>query len=402
MGNAYALKIKKINDNNLLKDVVFGQGGKILEYVHFITKINKYYIENFRKNTVINDFTIYNVFTKKENQIFIERVESGYFFEGLEYNLEPIPNIEKFLFISNVIEDGICKKFGVHSNSTILLGNEEKYFNSIKNVEEEVEKLNAKFIFYDYIEEKIIKIDFEDYRNMSNSELRMGFECEERYLNEINLIKNIQKENLDSSIKSNIPVGEENKYIENKDPKENNSNDIPFYHVNKNEENNFNNITPATERENTGILIDNINEKESEISNPSPPNRKLNILESEEDVNFLPKIDINKINNINDFNNLNTESEDGRKIRSTSCKINNKINLSMNNYIGKGNNSHNNYFTDNGEITMFNEEGKLNSDNINKNYAKTKSENFYLDKQHKILNENSKNILTNKINISNN
>ena len=122
MGNAHALKIKHIHDHNILKEIVFGVNNKIVPYVHYITKINKYFVENFRNGTIIKEFTILNIITGKENNIAIEHVESGYFFDGLEYSLEEIPKLDKILFISNVIEKSHAERIGVNPNSTILLG----------------------------------------------------------------------------------------------------------------------------------------------------------------------------------------------------------------------------------------------------------------------------------------
>lgn len=185
MGNAIGLKIKKINEDSLLKDVVFNHDKKIVEFVYYITKLNKYYVENFRKNVTINEFTLCNVYTKKEYNVVIERVESGYFFDGLEYSVETIPTLEKVLFVSYVSNDGAGHKCGVNNGSTILLGNEEKYFTSLSDVESEIKNMNAKFLFYDFEENYVKQIDFEEYRDKSNNELRMGIEIEERNVKEI-------------------------------------------------------------------------------------------------------------------------------------------------------------------------------------------------------------------------
>lgn len=184
MGNTLGLKITKIGECNILKDVVFSQDKKVLPYLHYIVKINKFYVENFIKGSVIREFTIKDVIRDKDFTIAIERMESGLFFEGLSYLLEQVPKLERVLFISNVLYDSPSNIRGVRAGQTILLGNEKRYFDCLENVEEEITSSNAKFIFYDFLEEKVYFIDFEEFRQGS-SELKMGFECEVRLLKEI-------------------------------------------------------------------------------------------------------------------------------------------------------------------------------------------------------------------------
>jgi hypothetical protein len=184
MGNTLGLKITKIGECNLLKDVVFAQDKKVLPYLHYIVKINKFYVENFIKGSIIREFTIKDVVREKEFTIAIERVESGLFFDGLGYLLEQVPKLERVLFISNVLYDSPSNIKGVRAGQTILLGNEKRYFDSLDNVEQEILSNNAKFLFYDFIDEKVYYIDFEEFRD-SNSGLKMGFECEVRLLREI-------------------------------------------------------------------------------------------------------------------------------------------------------------------------------------------------------------------------
>lgn len=189
MGNAFALKITKINDNSFLKDVVFSQEKRAVEFVYYITKINKYYVENFRKNCTINEFTLCNVFTRKEYNVIIERVESGYFFEGLEYKVEILPNVEKVLVVSFVSPDGPGSICGINSGVTILIGNEMKNFSDLKDVEDEIKKMNANFIFYNFQENNLKRINFEQFRDCSNNQLRMGIEIEMKNVKEIDFEK---------------------------------------------------------------------------------------------------------------------------------------------------------------------------------------------------------------------
>jgi hypothetical protein len=184
MGNAYALKIKKINDNNLLKDIVFNNEQRIVEYIYFITKINKFYVENFRRGSIISDFTICNIFNRKEHNIVIDRVEAGYFFEGLEYSIEYVPSIEKVLIISKVIENTVSYDKQIRPNVTMILGNDKNYFSKISDIENELTNKNANFIFYDFENEKIFSINFEDFRE-ADGKLTMGFEVQEINVNQV-------------------------------------------------------------------------------------------------------------------------------------------------------------------------------------------------------------------------
>lgn len=186
MGNTYALKIKKINENNLLNGIIFNHDRRIVEYVHYITKLNKYYVENFRRGTIISEFTIYDIITKEEHNIVIERVEAGFFFDGLEFSLELIPRLEKVLFVTNVFDDSISaqKYKDLKFSNTLLLGNDIKYFNGFKDIEMEISNKNARFIFYNFDQDKIFKVDFELHRE-DTKEFRMGCEMEE--IEEINL-----------------------------------------------------------------------------------------------------------------------------------------------------------------------------------------------------------------------
>lgn len=179
MGNNLGLKLTHIDENNILKDVSFIKNKKIIEYVHFITKINRYHIQNYLKHTPIKEFTILNIFTRKEYNIAIDYAHSSVFFDGLSYNLEEIPHPRKFLKIIKVLPDSPSTELQIEENVTLLLGNEKRYFDSIQDVEMEIQNKNANFIFYNLLEDKTFLVKFEKYRNIFDSELKMGFECQE-------------------------------------------------------------------------------------------------------------------------------------------------------------------------------------------------------------------------------
>jgi hypothetical protein len=126
---------------------------------------------------LMNEFTITNIITKKEFNIMIERVEIGYFLEGMKYKSEELPKIEKMLFITNIIENSVAEKVGIIANETIIIGNEGMFFESLLDLEKEIVAKKAEFVFYNFVHEKVEKINFEAYRN-ENGELRLGFECE--------------------------------------------------------------------------------------------------------------------------------------------------------------------------------------------------------------------------------
>jgi hypothetical protein len=185
MGNNYSIKIKNISQKNLLKEIVLKDSLKIKEYIYYITKINKYFVENFKKNWLIKEFTILNILTRKEYNVVIERVETGYFFEGLEYSLEILPQIEEVLYISNVLVGSISHENNLIPNQTILLGTHDKYFSNLSQIEEEIKQKNANFIFFDFKKEEIIRVNYEQFRNKETGELRLGFECEVKDVREI-------------------------------------------------------------------------------------------------------------------------------------------------------------------------------------------------------------------------
>jgi hypothetical protein len=223
MGSSYALKIKEIKDSNILKEIVFNENKRIVEYLYFITKINKYLIENFRKNSLIKEFTIKNVLTNKEVNIVIERVESGYFFQGLTYSIDVLPQLEQVLIVSKVLENSLAEKEKLQNDIYIILGNENSYFKSISDIEQEIIKSNAKFICYNIVTENIMFVDFEKYRDELKENFVLGMECEERNVNTIFQSAEVKKDssgmkNLDGlfdikeDIKPNIEIFEEREF----------------------------------------------------------------------------------------------------------------------------------------------------------------------------------------------
>ena len=181
MGNAIALKIKNINQNNILKEILFDNDKKILEYVYYITKINKFYVQNFRKNSSIKEFTISNILTKKEFNIVIERVESGLFFQGLEYIVKEMPLMNKVILITQVVENSPSHFNNIESNFTLLLGNTNKYFSSISDIEKDILDKKATFIFYNFVKEEVREINFDLYRNKDTGQLALVLNAKKNF-----------------------------------------------------------------------------------------------------------------------------------------------------------------------------------------------------------------------------
>jgi hypothetical protein len=186
MGSSFGIKVLNVPDTHILKEITFNNR-RFVEYIYYITKINKFYIENVKRNMIMNEFTILNILTKKEYSVIIERVEIGYFMDGLVYKTEDIPEITKLILISNVIEDSVAMREGIVPGKTLLLGNSDVYFNSLSDIEKYIIDKKAEFVFFNFDEDKVFKVNFENYRN-EKGELSLGFECEEIKIEAFNKI----------------------------------------------------------------------------------------------------------------------------------------------------------------------------------------------------------------------
>jgi hypothetical protein len=192
MGNVLAIKIHHIHDTSILKAILFSEDQKIVPYIHFITKINNYYPENLRKGLVIHEFTIFNILTRKDYVIRIERVESRLFFDGLVFTLDPIPHIQQFLQVTKVLDGSPAHLKALKPDNSIILGIENQYFSKFEEVDICLNKKEKKFLFYDFLQEKVNIIDF----NFEGYGDYLGFECELKSIQEIcNIIKNRKYEN---------------------------------------------------------------------------------------------------------------------------------------------------------------------------------------------------------------
>lgn len=178
MGTSYGLKLHSIASSQLLSKVTFLSNKNIVPYIYYIIKFNKAYIQSTPHSLIINEFTIFNIFTNKEYDIKIEPIDIERFLSGVRYTYHECPIINSVLFISNVIKASHSDKEGIVKERMILLGTEKKYLTQINEVEEEVNAGNLKFLFYNFCNESIVEVDFGLFKSKSNNgKIQLGFEC---------------------------------------------------------------------------------------------------------------------------------------------------------------------------------------------------------------------------------
>ena len=187
MGSSLGLKIKSIEKNETIKSITFmANKYHIVPYVYFITKINNF-VEEFRKNQIVKNFTVYNVITQKEYTISIEYMQSDAFVKGIEYERKEFPQLNQFLLISNVAKNSISDKCGIIKDEMILLGNTSNYFTAINDVVMDVQNKKEEFVFYNFKKDYMIVINFTEKRiEMKCEGEGLGFECQE--ISRINFI----------------------------------------------------------------------------------------------------------------------------------------------------------------------------------------------------------------------
>ena len=187
MGSSLGLKIKSIEKNETIKSITFmANKYHIVPYVYFITKINNF-VEEFRKNQIVKNFTVYNVITQKEYTISIEYMQSDAFVKGIEYERKELPQLNQFLLISNVAKNSISDKCGIIKDEMILLGNKSNYFTAINDVVMDVQNKKEEFVFYNFKKDYMIVINFTEKRiEMKCEGEGLGFECQE--ISRINFI----------------------------------------------------------------------------------------------------------------------------------------------------------------------------------------------------------------------
>jgi hypothetical protein len=184
MGNiTNGLKIRKIGEKSLLKEITYGYDERIAEFVCFVIKINdrpfdeKYQEIQAKTNYIVHNFSIFNILTKKEYKIKLESTNNKIFFLDLEVEFAQIPNLERVLLISNVIENSVATSLKLKPNVYILIGREDLYVQEMEQISSSIEEFKAKFIFFNFSKKKSKILDFEALRSKDN-EFKLGIECE--------------------------------------------------------------------------------------------------------------------------------------------------------------------------------------------------------------------------------
>ena len=187
MGNSIGIKLTSIKENSLLKKIKLGKDPSfsILPYIYFISKINDIPIDSDIKHEFIEKFTLRNIYTEKEFEINIDKIKSDKFSNEFSFKIEDFPKINQVLILSSIKENSISEKCNLKKEQIILLGNEKKYFQSINDVIQCVNSNNKKFIFFNFIEDKVFQIDFNEKIKVFNFENKeeLGFECQEITIN---------------------------------------------------------------------------------------------------------------------------------------------------------------------------------------------------------------------------
>jgi len=199
MGNAQGLKIKNHDNNEIIRDVKTNENQRIIPYIHFITKLNRFQVENFPKNHLIREFTIVNFITEKQNVIRVDSMEAGFFLKGLEYSFGSIPERTEFILITNVLENSASQATKIKPNFTLLLGDEIKYFDSLENIAENLNAKIFKFVFFDITESKTFVIDYSEkfikHGENNKDKICLGIECGNiSKLRLLKLMDKVQKE----------------------------------------------------------------------------------------------------------------------------------------------------------------------------------------------------------------
>ncbi len=373
MGNSIGIKLTSIKENSLLKKIKLGKDPSfsILPYIYFISKINDIPIDSDIKHEFIEKFTLRNIYTEKEFEINIDKIKSDKFSNEFSFKIEDFPKINQVLILSSIKENSISEKCNLKKEKIILLGNEKKYFQSINDVIQCVNSNNKKFIFFNFIEDKVFQIDFNEKIKLFNFENKeeLGFECQEITINyflkfyyesewgkdQMNKYNN-QTEHIDDKKKESL--------TNNKSIEENNSN-MSDNETNNNKDNNkTNNIQDNNEDNN--IQDNNIKNNNIQDNNIQGNNIKDNNFQDnnnkDNNIQVNNNKDNNKNNNIQDNNEVNNIQDNNKKNDvKDNIKENNKVNE---NIIEKNDNDDKN---DGVEIIKnINSEVKENNNNIMK------------------------------------
>ena len=355
MGNSIGIKLTSIKENSLLKKIKLGKDPSfsILPYIYFISKINDIPIDSDIKHEFIEKFTLRNIYTEKEFDINIDKIKSDKFSNEFSFKIEDFPKINQVLILSSIKENSISEKCNLKKEQIILLGNEKKYFQSINDVIQCVNSNNKKFIFFNFIEDKVFQIDFNEKIKLFNFENKeeLGFECQEITINDFLKFYNESEWGKDQMNKYN----NQTEHIDNKNKEsltnkknieENNSNMSDNETKNNEDNNKNNNIQDNNE-------VNNIQDNNNQDNN----NQDNNIQDNNNQDNNIQDNNI-KDNNIQDNNNKNNNIKDNNNKNNIIQDNNNKDNNIQDN--NNKNNNKNNNIQDNNEVNNIHDNNKKN------------------------------------------
>lgn len=219
MGSSIALKILNIDSNELLKQTVFMDNKHLLPYLYFITRINKFFVEDFKQDQTVKNFTIYNVITKKEYNIIIEPLQTEKFLKGLVYEASEYPNYYQALVVSDIEKGSLSEKCGVVKREMMLLGTTKKYLFQISEVGNEIQKGNEEFVFYNFKKDYVVVVNFKEQKEKEGNKDKggLGFELQEVDINNFYKYFLYEKQEQEEEGKMDNTVNEVNDNNSNKE-----------------------------------------------------------------------------------------------------------------------------------------------------------------------------------------
>ena len=226
MGSSIALKILNIDSNELLKQTVFMDNKHLLPYLYFITRINKFFVEDFKQDQTVKNFTIYNVITKKEYNIIIEPLQTEKFLKGLVYEASEYPNYYQALVVSDIEKGSLSEKCGVVKREMMLLGTTKKYLFQISEVGNEIQKGNEEFVFYNFKKDYVVVVNFKEQKEKEGNKDKggLGFELQEVDINNFYKYFLYEKQEQEEEGKMDNTVNEVNEVNNVNEVNDNNSN----------------------------------------------------------------------------------------------------------------------------------------------------------------------------------
>lgn len=210
-----AFQIVKISKTSILNDVKLTNGRLIHPYLYYITKINKTKVfhTTFHSNFYIREICFLNILLNKEFIAIFESTLVDEFLNGIELVYSNIPILEKILVVKEIYNHTPAEIESINSKFVLFatkLRQELFYLKTIGSISQLLSKKNCYLIFFDYLQDKIIEVDFEKYRN--EDKLQLGLSLQELTFedleNNIRLIENEKIKNF-SSMMDILYIGNE-------------------------------------------------------------------------------------------------------------------------------------------------------------------------------------------------